>query len=185
MASSVIQSIDGIIVKKKPLFEHDCLLTIISKEQGMIRILAKYALSKKFRFGGYLDGFYRLDIEYKEGKSFNFLSQLSAIERYPKLRQSYAALMLGYYMAQVISQVVSTEYPCPEIYELFCETLAALDAGEPPERLRDSFHRHFLRIEGIEDSAITKADSFIPSLERYLGKTIYIPDYLRTSATKS
>ena len=167
--------IEGIILKKQAIFDYDALLTIFSKEKGLIKVLAKFAYTKKFRFGGYMDNQLKLSFQVGKGKTFFYLKDISVITSYSEIRSSYNKIMLNHYFSKILCTILEQEQVNEFIYELYCQSLEHLNNGSPIGFVQDYFQDNLLEIEGIQN----KDRPFKQCIEEYTGSSLENPRFIK------
>lgn len=115
--------ITGIILKGSPLGESDRLLTILSPEQGLLRVVAPGARTPKSSLRGKCEVFQMNHFLLFQGKSLARIQQIEQLASYPRLSQDLPKLTAGQYLAEVVLSFALTEQPQGELYSLFTEHL--------------------------------------------------------------
>lgn len=118
--------ITGIILKGSPLGESDRLLTILSPEQGLLRVVAPGARTPKSPLRGRCEIFQINHFLLYSGKSLPRIQQIERLAAYPRLSQTVNQLTAGQYLGEVVLSFALTEQPQGELYSLFTEHLRRL-----------------------------------------------------------
>jgi DNA repair protein RecO (recombination protein O) len=123
----------GINLKSMALGEADRLLTILTREQGLVRAVAAGARKPKSKLGGRSALFVVNTLVLTQGRSLDRISQAEVVVSYPGLSRDLAKLTVGQYWAElVLSQALSGQ-PQPELYDFLCEKLADLEQAPTPQ----------------------------------------------------
>lgn len=112
------QKVHAIILSRKPLREADLLLTVFTKEQGKIRVLARGARKGKAKLGNKLQQLYNTELYLAGSGLWPIVTSVTTTEKYTKMRQSLDALALAFYGAEVTSKLTPDAEPNPRIYDL-------------------------------------------------------------------
>ncbi|MGF1602921.1 MAG: DNA repair protein RecO [Thermosynechococcaceae cyanobacterium] len=117
----------GINLKSMALGEADRLLTILTREHGLVRAVAAGARKPKSKLGGRSSLFVVNTLVLTQGRSLDRISQAEVVVSYPGLSRDLAKLTVGQYWAElVLSQALSGQ-PQPELYDFLCDKLAYLE----------------------------------------------------------
>lgn len=122
----------GINLKATPMGEADRLLTILSSEHGLIRVIAPGARKPKSSLGGRSGIFVINQLLIAKGKSIDRITQAETLRTYRNLSANLSKLSISQYWAEILlSQAVSGQ-PQTELYELFIVHLGRLDSLVQP-----------------------------------------------------
>lgn len=104
-------------------------VSLFTREHGVIRGLAKGAKREKGDFSGGMDVLTRGQIVaiIKPGRDLATLTQWTLLEVYRAVRTNLAANRAGLYMAELVHQMVREADAHPQLFDAFCECLAAME----------------------------------------------------------
>ena len=117
----------GINLKSMPLGEADKLLTILTREFGLIRVVAPGARKQNSKLGGRSGLFVVNELLVAKGRSLDKITQAETLESYPGLSQNLAKLAASQYLAELVLCHALSEQPQEELYELLNEHLRRLE----------------------------------------------------------
>lgn len=117
----------GINLKAMPLGEADRLVTILTKEWGLIRVVAPGARKQNSKLGGRSGLFVVNELLLAKGRSLDKISQAETVESYPGLSRDLSKLAASQYLAELVLCHALSEQPQAELYELFTEHLRRLE----------------------------------------------------------
>ncbi|NEQ87932.1 MAG: DNA repair protein RecO [Moorea sp. SIO2I5] len=117
----------GINLKSIPLGEADRLLTILTREFGLIRVVAPGARKQKSKLGGRSGLFVVNQLLLAKGRSLDKIIQAESTESYPGLSQDLSKLAASQYLAELVLCHALSEQPQEELYELLNEHLRRLE----------------------------------------------------------
>ena len=141
----------GIILKGMPMGESDRLVTVLTKEQGLIRAIAPGARKHKSKLAGRSGLFVVNDLFFSKGKSLDKLIQAETIRSFPGLSKDLAKLTASQYLAEIVLSLALSDHPQTEIYYLLIEHLGRIEAAAKPNVLaclaQATFH--FLAMAGV------------------------------------
>lgn len=116
----------GIILKSMPLGEADKLLTILTRELGLVRVVAPGARKQNSKLGGRSGLFVVNELLLAKGRSLDKITQAETLESYPGLSKNLGKLAASQYLAEVVLCHALSEQPQEELYELLNEHLRRL-----------------------------------------------------------
>ena len=125
----------GINLKSMPLGESDRLLTILTREYGLIRAVAPGARKTKSKFGGRSALFVVNQLVLNKGRSLDKVSQAETLASYPGLSRNLATLTASQYLAELTLYQALTDQPQAELLDLLCQQLERLEHALSPQIL--------------------------------------------------
>ncbi|KAE8128366.1 MULTISPECIES: DNA repair protein RecO [Bifidobacterium] len=119
---------EGVVLRAVKLGEADRIITVLTKEHGKIRAVAKGVRRVKSRFGGRLEPFMRVDLLIAEGRSLDVISQAASIGAYAaEICLDFEAYSAANVIVETVDKLVSTEHePSRGQYMLLIGALNAL-----------------------------------------------------------
>ncbi|MEL7352901.1 MAG: DNA repair protein RecO [Cyanobacteria bacterium P01_A01_bin.116] len=119
----------GINLKAMAMGETDRLVTVLTKERGLLRAIAPGARKHKSRLGGRTGLFVVNECLFTKGKSLDKLVQAETQRSFPGLSKNLAKLTASQYLAEVALSQALTEQPQEELYYLLIEHLSRLESA--------------------------------------------------------
>lgn len=139
---------EAIILHALPYQEYDKILTLFTREAGIVKAIAYRAAVKK-AIPGATDPLTRIEIHLKEGKSELFkCGDITVLSQHLKLREKLDRLKTACALAQAIQQSQLPNKPAPLLYSLFLSYLEQIPTFQNLPILIDSFYLKLLRHEG-------------------------------------
>ncbi|HEY9668152.1 MAG TPA: DNA repair protein RecO [Coleofasciculaceae cyanobacterium] len=117
----------GINLKSMPLGEADKLVTILTREYGLVRAVAPGARKQNSKLGGRSDLFVVNELLLAKGRSLDKITQVETLQTYPGLSKNLAKLAASQYLAEIVLCHALSEQPQEELYELLNEHLRRLE----------------------------------------------------------
>ncbi|MGI2903033.1 DNA repair protein RecO [Tolypothrix sp. VBCCA 56010] len=118
----------GINLKTQAFGEADRLVTILTREFGLIRAIAPGARKHKSSLGGRSGMFVVNELLIAQGRSLDKITQAQTIKTYPGLGKDLGKLAASQYLAEIVLCQALSEQPQEELYELLNEHLGRLEA---------------------------------------------------------
>ncbi|MEH2457361.1 DNA repair protein RecO [Nostoc sp.] len=119
----------GINLKTQVLGESDKIVTILTREFGLIRAVAPGARKHNSSLGGRSGMFVVNELLIAKGRSLDKITQAQTLKTYPGLAKDLGKLAAGQYLAEIVLCQALSEQPQEELYELFNEHLHRLEAA--------------------------------------------------------
>lgn len=113
----------GVVLKRFNLNEADQIITIITKNEGKISVIAKNSRRLKSKFCGRLEPFYHLDLNYFQGRDLGYLNEVDILHAYIPLESGLKTKSTLFYIAEVTAKLVAEGQVCTEVYELLTDCL--------------------------------------------------------------
>ena len=117
----------GINLKSMPLGEADRLLTILTREFGLIRAVAPGARKQNSSLSGRSGLFVVNELLIAKGRSLDKITQAETLESYPGLSQDLGKLAASQYLAEMVLCQALSEQPQEELFCLLNEHLSRLE----------------------------------------------------------
>jgi len=142
--------IEGIIVNEKPYSETSKLLTILSKELGVITVLAKGAKRPKSSLAGVTTklvyGYFH--ILYKEDK-LSILNEVDVINPLINIKKDLTKISYLTYLCELTSQVMK-QHVSKELFDLLKYGILQIERGFNPMMITNILEIKYLYFLGVE-----------------------------------
>ncbi|MEH2061770.1 MAG: DNA repair protein RecO [Nostoc sp.] len=119
----------GINLKTQALGESDKIVTILTREFGLIRAVAPGARKHNSSLGGRSGMFVVNELLIAKGRSLDKITQAQTLKTYPGLAKNLGKLAASQYLAEIVLCEALSEQPQEELYELFNEHLHRLEVA--------------------------------------------------------
>lgn len=117
----------GINLKSMPFGESDRLLTILTREFGLIRVVAPGARKHLSKLGGRSGLFVVNELLIAKGRSLDKITQAETLESYPALGNDLLKLSASQYLAEVVIYHALSDSAQEELFCLLSEHLKRLE----------------------------------------------------------
>lgn len=158
----------GINLKGMPMGETDRLLTILTIERGLVRVIVPGARKHKSRLAGRSSQFVVNEVFIVQGKRLDKLVQAETVRSFPGLASELAKLTASQYLAELVLCQALSEQPQRELFALLVEHLQRLEqaTGDAVLACLSQGIFHLLALAGIA-----------PEVQRCsLSQTVITPD---------
>ncbi|MBF2018092.1 MAG: DNA repair protein RecO [Rivularia sp. T60_A2020_040] len=116
----------GINLKTQAFGESDRIVTILTREFGLIRATAPGARKHNSSLGGRSGIFVVNELLIAKGRSIDKITQAQTIKTYPSLGGGLGKLAASQYLAEIVIAQALSEQPQDELFELFNEHLSRI-----------------------------------------------------------
>jgi|JFJP01.1.fsa_nt_gi DNA replication and repair protein RecO len=128
----------GINLKAQPFGESDRLLTILTREFGLIRAIAPGARKAKSRLGGRSELFVVNQLLIAKGRSLDKITQAETVTTYGGLSKNLGKLAASQYLAELVLSQAISEHPQEDLFILLNEHLNRLQSLSNSPLISDS-----------------------------------------------
>ncbi|MDR1442290.1 MAG: DNA repair protein RecO [Bifidobacteriaceae bacterium] len=124
----------GIVLRTHKLAEADRIITLLTRDHGKVRAVAKGVRRPKSRFGGRLEPFMYADLQFYEGRSLDTVTQAVTLAAYGgPITASYPAFTAANAVAEVADKLSPVEHvPARLLFRLTVGAVAALARSVAP-----------------------------------------------------
>jgi hypothetical protein len=178
--SEYMQKVEGIILKTSSFEDSSHILHVLSKEFGIISLVAKGYSSKIQRSYSPLLKIEAIVIQSQ--KELWKCKELTIVASYTGLRLSLEKLKLASYLIKIVHQILPQKVPLEEIYTLLDEHLYSLSTGAMPYTKASSFLLKFFYLEGMLPPISTHSDQENELLQKILETRVTELDDLESAA---
>ncbi len=143
---SARQRIDGQqawILHSYPYSETSLILDVLSRDHGRLPLLARGARRPRSALRGVLQAFQPIEMGWFGGGEVRTLAKAEWVGGMPLL--GGPALMLGYYLNELLLKLLPREDAHPALFEAYAASLQALARGEPHESRLRLFEKTLLK----------------------------------------
>ena len=133
----------GINLKSMPMGEFDRLLTILTREFGLVRAIAMGSRKHNSRLGGRSELFVVNELMIAKGRSLDKITQAETLESHPRLGQDLRKLIAGQYLAELCLHQALSDQPQDDLFCLLNEHLARLERSPASQVMAHLTHAIF------------------------------------------
>ena len=130
----------GINLKSMPMGESDRLLTILTREFGLVRAMAMGSRKHNSRMGGRSGLFVVNELMLAKGRSLDKVTQAETLESYPGLGQDLKKLTASQYLAELCLCQALSDQPQEELFCILNEHLKRLERSPSSDVLAHLVH---------------------------------------------
>ena len=132
---------EAVVLRTHKLGEADRIITLLTRQHGRVRAVAKGVRRTTSRWGSRLEPFTHVDLQLAEGRNLDVVTQAESLDPFAgRLGEDYDRYTAGTVMLETAERLV-TEEKQPAVQQLLLVVggLRAMGAGEhPPRPVHDS-----------------------------------------------
>ena len=139
---------DAVVIGLMDYREADRIVSLFSKEHGRINGIARGARRSVKRFGGALELFARLSVNFTQSDSLVPIKDVDAITIYPGIRSSFEGIAYAGYACELVSLFAPERQANGRLFRLLTAYLEYLDKAPATASDRHFFEINLLNILG-------------------------------------
>src|SRR5689334_13709555 len=150
-----LYSDEAVVLRTRKLAEADRIITLLTRQHGVVRAVAKGVRRTSSRFGSRLEPFTHVDLQLAVGRNLDMVTQAETRTPYgDRIAQDYDRYTAASVMLETAERLVAEERePSVQQYLLLIGGLRAMAAGEHrPGDVMDSFLLRSLAVAGYAPS---------------------------------
>ncbi|MFN4194771.1 MAG: DNA repair protein RecO, partial [Thermosynechococcus sp.] len=113
-------------LKAMPLGESDRLLSVFSRDRGLLKLVAPHSRGSRSKLGGRVDLFVVNDLFISPGRNLDRILQAETVATYQGLSRHLTTLTAAQYLGEVVLYQVQPQQPHPALFDWLCATLDQL-----------------------------------------------------------
>lgn len=158
---------EGVVLRTQKLGEADRIITVLTRDTGRVRAVAKGVRRTRSRFGARLEPFTHVDLMLYTGRSLDVVTQADTLGPYGAgLVTDYAAWTAGTAMLETAERLTEERQPARAQFLLLVGGLRALTSGaHDPVLVLDAFCLRSLAVAGWAPSFLDCARCGAPPPE--------------------
>ncbi|MCW2784072.1 MAG: recO [Marmoricola sp.] len=150
-----LYSDEAVVLRTRKLAEADRIITLLTREHGIVRAVAKGVRRTTSRFGSRLEPFTHVDLQLAEGRNLDVITQAVTLASFGEpISNDYDRYTTASVMLETAERLVAEERePSVQQYQLLVGGLRAMAAGSHrPTDVMDSFVLRSLAVAGYAPS---------------------------------
>ncbi|UKN42624.1 DNA repair protein RecO [Mycobacterium lepromatosis] len=139
----------AVVLRQRKLGEADRIVTLLTRDHGLVRAVAKGVRRTRSKFGARLEPFAYIDAQLHLGRNLDIVTQVVSIDAFAtKIVSDYGRYTCGCAMLETAERLAGEERaPAPTLHQLTVSALRAVaDGNRPRDLLLDAY---LLRAMGI------------------------------------
>jgi DNA repair protein RecO (recombination protein O) len=122
----------GVVLRTHKLGEADRIITLLTRDHGKVRAVAKGVRKTKSRFGGRLEPPRHVELLLYQGRELDIVSQAETIDHFRAVRDDLDRLGRAVAMLEAADQLALAGEPNARLYEMLVGALRTLSEQDAP-----------------------------------------------------
>jgi len=140
----------ALVLRAVDFGESDRVVTLLTRELGLVSTMARAARKSKRRFAGALEGFAVISVEIRAGRGALSQLETARVTRvFPKLLLNLAAMEAAGALLRMAREILPERAPEPEVFDTLVEAFELLDAGAVARPLQLCCQARLLQLTGF------------------------------------
>jgi DNA repair protein RecO (recombination protein O) len=159
----------AVVLRQHKLGEADRIVTLLTRENGLVRAVAKGVRRTRSKFGARLEPFAHIDVQLHPGRNLDIVTQVQAIDSFAgDIVSDYGRYTCGCAVLETAERLAGEERaPVPALHLLTVAALRAVaDGKRPRELVLDSYLLRAMGIAGWAPSLVECARCATPGPHR-------------------
>ena len=143
--------VEGIVLRETETKETDKILTVLTRSEGKIAVIARGARRKNSRIAAASQLLVYSEMTLFQKGNWSILDEASTLELFSGVRQDVELLALGAYFAEMTELLAEEDVPAPDTLPLLLNALYALGTlHKEPAQVKAAFELRLLALSGFE-----------------------------------
>jgi DNA repair protein RecO (recombination protein O) len=142
---------EAVVLRTQKLGEADRIITLLTRERGKVRAVAKGVRKTRSRLGSRVEPFMLIDLQLYEGRSLDIITQVETIGAYGlQIAADYGRYTAGTAMLETTDRLAESERePALQLFLLLAGALRSLaDGAHPASLVLDAYLLRALAVAG-------------------------------------
>ncbi|WP_336083329.1 DNA repair protein RecO [Nocardia sp. SSK8] len=128
---------EAVVLRQHKLGEADRIVTLLTRQHGLVRAVAKGVRRTKSKFGARLEPFAYIDVQLHPGRTLDVVTQVSTLEAFASdIIDDYGRYTTACAVLETAERLAGEERaPAPKLHSLTASALRAIAAQQRPHEL--------------------------------------------------
>lgn len=142
-------SSEGIVLARRSFGEGDRIISVYTKNQGRVSLIAKGVRKPKSRKRGHVEVFNKIIFHGVSGKGIDIMTEVEVVDDYGEFRKNLKKVSLAYYFMEVLGKTTHENESNKKLYDILSDYLNDLKSSKKLKDLRLSFVKEVLVASGF------------------------------------
>jgi DNA repair protein RecO (recombination protein O) len=170
-------SVSAVILKRRNWGETDKILTLLTREIGKIRVIAKGVRKINSKRGGFLEPFRIVKLTLHAGNRLDYVTEVSSIAHIDNL--NIQNIGYAYFVCELVDKLTPEAEKHEELYFLLQEILTKISKSADSKyiiKIFDDYANVLLKMLGyLDNQRVISYAEIIPFVERIVEKRLKSP----------
>ena len=141
-------STSAFVLHRHNLGESDRILTLLTKDHGLIRAVAKGVRRSKSKLAGHLEPFARIALSCAKGRNLDIITSAQADRPIIDFGATLEVMQVAHAINELVFRILEENAGEPVVFELYGQAIGGLAKETTPELVYNAFALKFLQILG-------------------------------------
>lgn len=128
--------LEGIVLKRLSVGEADRIITLLTKTQGKIKVIAKGIRKIKSRRAPHLEVFSHLILYIHDSKFLPYVSEAQMINGFNGIKKSFRKITIAYHLCEITDKLLPEKEKNDELFSSLLAVIKLLDSTESYSEIR-------------------------------------------------
>lgn len=130
MQSPRVYKVEAIILKRKNIGETDRILTLLTKQFGKLKVIAKGIRKTSSKRSPHLELFTHVDLVLHKGKTWDSVTEVNGMETFQGLRTHLSRITIAYYLCELVDRLLPDRQEHMEVFMHLVTSFQLLNNGK-------------------------------------------------------
>lgn len=135
---------EAVVLKRVNWGEADRLVTVFSRQQGKLKLLAKGIRRLSSRKKGHLELFNQVKLQAANGKNLDLVIEAETLNNFSRLRRNLNRVRIAYLLLELVDKLTAENQEHQEVYSLLVNALTQLNGHSASNNLIADFETQLL-----------------------------------------
>ena len=123
---------EGIVLRVTDLAEHDRIVSIFTRDEGLVQAVVKGARKPKSRLSAVTQPLTRATFQLFRGRSLDRVTQVALKTSHPGLMLDYRKMVYAGFLSEMVSEIMPEREKHEDMFDFFARVLLCLEERDDP-----------------------------------------------------
>lgn len=129
----LVYTVDALVLRHQVLGEADRIVTLLTREGGKVRAVARGIRKPHSRLVGRIEPFTHARVLLAQGRTFDVIAQVDVVQAFGRIREDLLRSAYAAYVVELVDRFLQERDRHEEVFELTRKTLEGLSQAPPGE----------------------------------------------------
>ncbi|MDQ0254364.1 DNA repair protein RecO (recombination protein O) [Evansella vedderi] len=145
----MLHKVEGLVIRTNDYGETNKIITIFTRENGKVAVMARGAKRPKSRFASSAQLFMYGIFVYQRSTGVGTLNSADVVDSFREIRSDLKLTAYGAYIVELVDKLTEDNTRNPFLFELVYQTIVHLNEGIDPDIITRIFETKMLEVAGV------------------------------------
>lgn len=129
---TVLYQTEGIVLSQTDLAEHDRVISVFTRDEGMVRAVVKGARKPLSKLSAVTQPYSRATFQLYRGRSLDRVTQVALLTSHPGIMLDYKKMVYAGFLAELVSQILPERESNEAVFDFYGNVLHQLEGRDDP-----------------------------------------------------